>query len=100
RDRLVRGRLDPRDQIGVGADEVQQADPLDALDHQAHAAVGYPSELMDHSYSSDPVKVLRLGWLSLRIALGHQHQKPVTPHDIVHESNGTRLRYQKGRRGQ
>ena len=55
---------------------------------------------MDHSYSSDPVKVLRLGRLSLRIALGHQHQKPVTPHDIVHESNGTRLRYRSGRRGQ
>jgi len=55
---------------------------------------------MDHSYSSDPVKVLRLGWLSLRIALGDQRQKPVTPHDIVHEPNGTRLCYQKGRRGQ
>jgi hypothetical protein len=54
---------------------------------------------MDHSYSSDTVEIFGLGRLHLRIALGHQCQEAVTPHDIVHEPNGTRLCYDKrGRR--
>ena len=95
RDRLVRGRLDPRGQIRLCADEIQQPDSLDALDHQAQASIGCPSELMDHSDSSNTVEILGLGRLRFRIALGHQHQEAVAPHDIVHEPNGPRLGYDK-----
>ena len=42
----------------------------------------------------------RAGRLRLRIALGHQRQKPVAAHDIVDEPNGARLPYRERRRGQ
>jgi hypothetical protein len=90
-DRLVPGWLDPRDQIRLRPYPVQQPDPLDALDHQAYAAVGSPSELVDHSHGSNTVEVLGRGRLRLGIALRHQGQQPVAPHDVVDEPNGARL---------
>ena len=50
---LVLQDLDPRDQIGLRPDEVHQADPLDALDHQADGAVRHPVELVDHPHRPD-----------------------------------------------
>src|SRR5438067_9613127 len=46
-----------RSQIWLPPEPVQQPDPLDALDHQAHAPVGDPGELVDHPHGSHPVEV-------------------------------------------
>ncbi len=90
-DRQVPGHLDPRDRIRLRPDPVQQPDPFDALDHQAHAAVGDPSELVDHAHGSNTVEVLGHGRLRLRIALRHQRQEPVAAHHVVNEPHGARL---------
>jgi hypothetical protein len=99
RDHLVRGCLDSRDQIRLRADPVQQPDPLEALDHQAHGAVGEASQLVNHSHGSNTVENLGRGRLRLRIPLRHQRQKPVAAHDVVNEPNGARLSHgQRDRR--
>jgi len=98
--RLVVRDLDPRDQVGVGRDEVGEADALDALHHDAHAAVGHPHELVDHTRGAEVVEVLGLRRLHLRVALGNQGQETVATHDIVHEADGLRLPHREGNHGQ
>ena len=90
-DDLLASHLDPRHQIRLGPDPVQQADPFDPLDHQAHAAVRHPSELVDHTDGAHPMEVRGRGRLHLRISLRDQRQKPVAAHHVVDEPHRARL---------
>ena len=99
-DRLVPGHLDPRDQVWLPPEPVQQPDPLDALDHPAHAPVGDPGELVDHPHGSHPVEVFRPGRLPLRIALRHQREEAVATHGVIDEPHRARLSHGKRDRRQ
>ena len=95
---IERGGFDPRDQIRLRADPVEQPDPFQALDHQTHAPVGDPGELVDHPHGAHAVQILGRG-LCLGLALRHQGQEPVAAHDLVDEPERARLAHgQRDRR--
>ncbi len=99
-DRRLPGGLDPRHQIGLGPDPLQQPDSLDALDHHAHAAVGHPRELIDDGRGAHPVKVIGRVRHQRQAAQRRQRQEPVAAHDVVHETDGARLGHGEGDRRQ
>ena len=105
--------LDPRHQVGLGGDQIEQPDPLDALDHEADAAVGHPHQLEDHADGADRMELLEPGRLRLRLALRRECHQPVAPHDVVdqphrawlshherHRHEGQRHRVPQGEDGQ
>jgi NAD(P)-dependent dehydrogenase (short-subunit alcohol dehydrogenase family) len=67
------------------------ADDRESRLNQAHAAVRYPIELVDHAHRSNTVELVGHGRLRLGIALRHQHQESVAAHHVVDEPNGARL---------
>ena len=89
-DRLVAVGLDPRDQVRLDPDPVEQADALDALDHEADAAVRHARELQDRAHGPDLAEIPGAG-LRVRVALGHQGEKPVAAHHVVDEPDRARL---------
>jgi len=73
---LLGRSLDPRDEVRILGDEIQQADALDPLHHRAHAAVGMRAIWWIAPAGSDAMDVLgRAGGLCLRLALRHEHQQ-------------------------
>ena len=92
--------LDPCYQVRLRPDQVQAPDPLEALDHQPHAAVGSSGELVDHSHRADWMKVRQRGRLRLWVSLGHEREPPVATHDLVHEPHRAGLSDGERERGQ
>ena len=90
--------LDPRHQIRLRADEVEQPDPLDALDHQAHGAVRRPVSWWIIAHRADAVEILGRRRFALGIALRHEGQQPVAAHDVVDEPDGARLPHRERHR--
>ena len=86
-DRQLGGNLDPRDEIWLGPDQIQEPDPLEALDHQPDAAVGSPCELVDHPHGADFVEVRQRGRLRLRVPLGHERDQPVAAHHVIDQAD-------------
>ena len=96
---LGRG-LDAGHQVRLRPDQVQEADPLEALDHQPHATVGSPGELVDHPGGADGMEVGQRRRLPLGVALGHEREQPVAAHDIVDQPDRAGLSHGKGKSGQ
>ena len=88
---LLLGHLEARDQVRLGPDPVDDPDALQALDHETQGTVGRPRELMDHAHRPDAIEIVGTGLVHLGIALGHQGQEPVAPHDVVDELERPRL---------
>ena len=86
--RLLGGALDPRDQVRVLGDEVEQPDALDPLHHHAHAAVGRPRHLVDRPHGANAMHVLGGDAVHLFVVLGHEHQQAVAAHDVVDDPDG------------
>jgi hypothetical protein len=100
RNALLGRGLHPCHQVRLRPDQIQEADPLEALDHQPHAAVGSPGELVDHPDGADRMEIGQRRRLRLGVALGHECEQPVAAHDVVDQLDRAGLSHRERESGQ
>ena len=87
----VRHRLDPRDEVRLLGDVLEDADALRALDQDPQGAVGDLHHPCDGSGHADAVEVIRTGRVVLRVPGCDHRQQPVAGEDVVDQLDGALL---------